>query len=64
MKQKILTGIIVASLGLSQYSNAQEWTVVNSDAIDPTVAVDESQNFISFFMRKIVWAAPITLNLI
>ncbi|MEX2498767.1 MAG: hypothetical protein WD397_07820 [Wenzhouxiangellaceae bacterium] len=49
MKQKILTGLIVASLGLTQYSTAQEWTVMSSETIESTVTVDESQDYISFY---------------
>lgn len=49
MKQNVLTGIIVASLGLSQYTTAQEWTTVTSDTVDSTVTTDESQDYISFY---------------
>lgn len=52
MKRTVLTGLIAASLGFSQYSTAQEWTTVTSDTIDSTVVTDGSQDYISFYANN------------
>jgi len=61
MRQKILTGLVVASLALSQYSLAQEWTTVTSDTLESSVVVDESQDYVSFYADNNL-GAPTTLS--